>query len=142
MIHLELPWPPSVNRYWRNVGGRVLVSKEGKAYRSRVAVSVLWQCSGPYPIFGKGARLAVIIRAFPPDKRKRDLDNLFKAVLDAMEWRRKYPIGIYPNDSQIDRLSISRSWPLEPPATRPGGSLTVMIKETSELTEPENEWPK
>jgi len=38
-VHLTLPWPPSVNRYWRSVpmgrgrGVRVLISREGRAFR-------------------------------------------------------------------------------------------------------------
>lgn len=31
---LTLPWPPSVNRYWRAVNGRNILSAEGRAYRA------------------------------------------------------------------------------------------------------------
>ena len=33
-IRLELPYPPSVNTYWRSVAGRVLISKAGRMYRA------------------------------------------------------------------------------------------------------------
>ena len=33
----ELPWPPSVNHYYRHVGHRVLISRDGRHYRENVA---------------------------------------------------------------------------------------------------------
>jgi crossover junction endodeoxyribonuclease RusA len=48
-------------------------------------------------------RLAVEIEAHVPDKRKRDLDNLFKAVLDSLTHA-----GVWADDSQIDALRIVR----------------------------------
>nr|DAH86622.1 MAG TPA: endodeoxyribonuclease RUS [Caudoviricetes sp.] len=33
----ELPWPPSVNHYYRHVGPRVLISRDGRKYREIVA---------------------------------------------------------------------------------------------------------
>ena len=33
MIELTLPWPPSVNRYWRTFQGRMIISADGRAYR-------------------------------------------------------------------------------------------------------------
>ena len=40
---------------------------------------------------------------YPPDKRKRDVDNVLKPLLDALEHA-----GVYENDSQIDKLCITR----------------------------------
>jgi crossover junction endodeoxyribonuclease RusA len=53
--------------------------------------------------------LAVHITACPPDNRRRDLDNLLKATLDAMQHA-----GLYDDDSQIDSLKITRG-PVEKP---------------------------
>ena len=36
MTRLTLPWPPSVNRYYRNVAGVTKISAEGRAYRAAV----------------------------------------------------------------------------------------------------------
>lgn len=49
-------------------------------------------------------RLAVTIHAFPPDRRRRDLDNLMKALLDSLEHA-----GVYEDDSQIDMLQVFRA---------------------------------
>lgn len=54
-------------------------------------------------MFNINARIRLTIDAFPPDKRKRDLDNLFKAVLDSLQAAR-----VFPDDCQIDELSIKR----------------------------------
>jgi crossover junction endodeoxyribonuclease RusA len=43
MIELTLPWPPTVNTYWRNFNGRVLISAKGREYRKAVADQVLIQ---------------------------------------------------------------------------------------------------
>jgi len=48
-----------------------------------------------------GEHLKVTITAFPPDKRKRDLDNLLKAPLDALQF-------LYGDDSKICELTIKR----------------------------------
>ena len=101
MIELCLPWPPSVNRIWRSVGGRVLLSADGRAYRLAVAAAVLEQHGSGDPLTG---RLSMTLRAYPPDRRRRDVDNLAKAILDAIE----HAGSVYENDSQIDHLSIRR----------------------------------
>lgn len=111
---MVLPFPPSTNHYWRSVPGKgVLVSQKGRMYRSAVhalAVSQGW------PRFGC-QRVHVAIEAWMPDKRRRDLDNLLKATLDALTYA-----GIWSDDSQIDALTITRA-PLV------GGMLKVKIKE-------------
>ena len=92
----SLPYPPSVNHYWRRVGQRTLISKKGREYRAavRVAVRSLPKIEG---------RLSVRIYWFTPDKRKRDIDNILKATLDSMAHA-----GLYDDDSQIDGLHVVR----------------------------------
>jgi len=55
--------------------------------------------------------------AFPPDRRRRDLDNIQKPVLDALEHA-----GVYEDDSQVDLL-ITRRGPVSD-----GGSIRVQIE--------------
>lgn len=111
MLNLTLPWPPSANTYWRHVGLKVLISEKGRAYRKAVADQVLIQ-RGAKLLTG---RLAVDIIAFVPDKRRRDLDNLFKSCLDAITHA-----GVWLDDEQVDSLSIRRG-PV-------GGYLNVVVK--------------
>ncbi len=36
MVELTLPYPPSVNHYWRRVGSKTLVSRAGRRFREDV----------------------------------------------------------------------------------------------------------
>lgn len=107
----SLPWPPSVNHYWRMVGRMMIISKEGREYRQ--TVNRILRNSRTQPMVG---RLSATIFAFPPDARRRDLDNLLKSLLDAMQHGRAYA-----DDGQIDCLMIERFEPT------PGGKVEVEI---------------
>jgi crossover junction endodeoxyribonuclease RusA len=112
MLELELPWPPSVNHYYRRVGNRTLISREGRAFRQRICAILLG--SGIETMKGP---LHVHIEAYPPDRRRRDLDNLQKSLLDALEHG-----GAYVNDSQIVKLGIEKR------GCTPGGKVIVRIE--------------
>lgn len=101
-LTFHLPWPPSANHYWRHVGPKVLLSKEGRDYRKTVADEVLVQ-SPRLPSQPLGGRLRVWVQVFPPDQRARDLDNLNKSLLDALQHA-----GVFVSDSQIDDLRLLR----------------------------------
>ena len=101
MFKLNLPFPPSVNTYWRHVGSRVLVSKKGRQYQAEV--SSLLGRKKMEPLDGS---LVVDIRLIPPDRRRRDVDNSLKALLDAMQFG-----GVYLDDSQIVRLTVEKFAP-------------------------------
>jgi crossover junction endodeoxyribonuclease RusA len=99
-MELVLPYPPSVNHYWRHFRGRTLISRLGRAYRQQVQT----QCQGKGGQPPRDGRLAVAMDAFPPDRRRRDLDNIQKASLDSMQHA-----GIYEDDSHYAELRIMRS---------------------------------
>lgn len=98
MITITLPFPPSVNRMWRQYRGRAILSKAGRDYRKAAIVAA----------YGLGTvggdQCAVSIRAYLPDARRRDCDNLTKAPLDALAHA-----GVYLDDSQIVRLTIEKA---------------------------------
>ena len=96
---LILPYPPTMNTYWRHVGYRTLISREGRTFRRNVCALLGGGRRRP-PTSG---RIALALDASPPDRRRRDLDNLQKPVLDALEHA-----GIYADDSQIDLLVTRR----------------------------------
>lgn len=91
MLEIQLPYPPSVNHYWRHFRGRTVISREGVRFRQAVG-AILARRPVP-PMLGK---LAVSAEIFPPDRRRRDIDNVLKALLDALEHG-----GAFPDDSQI-----------------------------------------
>lgn len=113
LFYVTLPWPPSVNTYWRRNGNRYFVSAKGMQFRREVAFA----CLHDRGFFSEDARLAVVIEAYPPDRRRRDLDNLYKSLLDSLEHA-----GVYKDDNQIDQLCIYRKPSLH-------GKVTVLISE-------------
>lgn len=112
--HFELPYPPSVNHYWRRVGARTLISRAGRAFRRDVCS--LLAARRVRPLDGP---LAVQIEVHPPDRRRRDIDNLQKALLDALQHG-----GAYHDDSQIVALSITKRDVVA------GGKTFVSIQQT------------
>ncbi len=118
-VTIRLPFPPSSNLYWRTIyRGKyphTYLSKEGKRFRELVLAAVIEHRGGvPKPMV---SRLAVFIEAVVPDRRKRDIDNLFKATLDALTYAR-----VWEDDSQIDDLRIVRG------GTKKPGWLDVTIE--------------
>jgi len=113
-----LPWPPSVNSVYRMfVMGKVprmIISKQGREYFSKVAGLV----KELYRIRFEKARLKVRIIVYPPDRRRRDLDNLGKVTLDSLQ-----KAGIYRDDEQIDELIFLRC------EVRKPGEVVVTIEE-------------
>lgn len=102
-LQLTLPYPPSVNTYWRHpsrgpLAGRHLISQEGRDYREAVRAYVAEGCFGN--ITGP---VAVDIEAFFPDRRRRDLDNILKSLLDSLTHA-----GVWEDDSQITDLRIRK----------------------------------
>ena len=101
MIQLILPWPPSVNHYWRFGKGRFYISNEGKRYKMIVTGTMLQGRVKPF-----SGNVAVTIDAHPPDRRTRDLDNLNKCILDSCVTRHGLA-GVYEDDSQVKRLEAT-----------------------------------
>jgi len=100
-LTLVLPYPPSANRYYRRVGAKTLISAEGRAYRMAVLGAVAragWRRKDRLE-----GRLAVCIETMAQDRRKRDLDNICKATLDALT-----KANVWGDDGQIDDLRIVR----------------------------------
>lgn len=110
---IKLPYPPSMNTYWRNFRGNTVLSKAGREFKTAVAECVVEQ---NVPKYGSN-RLEVTLWLYPRSKLVTDLDNRLKAVLDGLE-----EAGVYDNDSQIDVLMIQRG------EIRKGGGIDVMIE--------------
>ena len=113
-LSFDLPWPPSVNNYYRHVGPRVLISRAGRRYRSMV-VSRL---GGLKKLAG---RLSLYAELYPPDRRRRDIDNVGgKALLDSLQ-----AAGLFDDDSQIKELHLLMLEPMPP-----DGLIHIELKET------------
>lgn len=102
---IALPFPPSVNRYYRSprsgpLAGRTMISEEARKYRAAVCALVSESKLGGQ----MEGLLRVVVEVFVPDRRKRDLDNLHKGILDSLTHA-----GVWGDDSQIDDLRIYRA---------------------------------
>lgn len=116
VISLIVPYPPSVNHYWRAWRGRVCVSAEGRRYAA--ALTIAAAKAGLRGLRLEGA-LAVRCEFYPPDRRRRDLDNVAKALYDALT-----RAGIWGDDSQVADAHFIRR---EADKARPRVELTISI---------------
>ncbi|MDE5878494.1 MAG: RusA family crossover junction endodeoxyribonuclease [Desulfovibrio sp.] len=119
-LTIVLPFPPSVNHYWRHVVMgkyvRTLISAAGREFKRKVARAVRIQLGRqPEPIMGN-CRLYVALHA--PDRRRRDVDNYAKALLDSLT-----EAGMWADDSQIQDLRLV--WG----SVLPGGKAVVTIRQ-------------
>jgi len=112
-MRLSLPYPPSMNHYWRSVRGRNILSRDGREYRARVQM-MGHECMS--------CRVQVVAVAYMPDRRRRDLDNLWKCLLDSL-----MHAAVLEDDSQCDRLEIVRG------PVVPGGRVDLEISEWTGL---------
>ena len=127
MLKLELPYPPTVNTYWRASGHRRFISKEGVAFKQAVVEYVI---ENDIPKLGD-APLSVFVALFPRDKRRTDVDNRLKAICDALQ-----DAGVYDDDSQIEFLAVLRQEQVK------GGKCVVIIEpiDEDELKELRETW--
>ena len=113
MIELTLPFPPSVNTYWRNFNGRMILSEKARKYKKDVADQVLLQKGNKH----YSGKLKLTIEMWRPDNRKRDIDNSAKAILDALT-----SAGVYTDDYLVVDLRLY--W-----AEDKGGYIKVKVEE-------------
>lgn len=98
-MKLTLPFPPSVNTYWRNTRKGILISASGRCFRSNALAAVMDQLKRrPQPIT---VNVEVSVLLCPPDKRQRDLDNYLKALFDSLTHA-----GVWVDDKQIKRFTV------------------------------------
>ena len=114
MIFMNLPLPPSVNSYRTVYRGMMRLSKEGRVFKAAVADYVV---EYRVPKLGD-SKLRISMVLFPRDKRKIDIDNRIKCVLDALQ-----DAGVFNDDFQVDELTIVRG------KTIKGGGIRVIIEE-------------
>lgn len=123
-VQLNLPYPPSVNRYWRTFRGRTVPSKEATLYKKAVKEigNQANMYNGTYWNELYSGEVEITIQLLPKltkagtaSKVCIDLDNCFKVVLDAIQ-------GIYiEDDKQVRKITASYGEPV------PDGGVQVTI---------------
>ena len=96
-VTATLPYPPTVNHaYVRTGTGGLALAAAGRAFRERARLEAR------VAFERLAGDVAVTIVAYPPDRRRRDLDNIVKGVLDSLTG------AAYADDSQVARLVVVR----------------------------------
>lgn len=98
-LYFELPHPPSVNGIWRGGKNGFYKSRNYKAWESEAGWAVREQARGKRI----GGPYAVQIDLRRPDKRKRDLDNIIKVLLDLLK-------NLHVTDDDSECQSIEAKW--------------------------------
>ena len=111
---LAIPYPPTGNTATRHAGGRHYTTEAVKRYRMAVATLAMAQ-GGAKTLAGQ---IKVVAEVYPPDNRKRDLDNAWKTAGDALT-----KAGVWKDDFQICDLRLVRM------PSRAGGQVVVHIEE-------------
>lgn len=111
----SMPYPPSVNGYWRSFKGRQIISRRGREYR-RNAMECL--CDLGLNETGLSERLSVSITLHPPTLRKYDIDNFCKGVFDALTHAE-----FWVDDEQVDSLMIKKGCKVK------GGRVDIKVWE-------------
>lgn len=95
-MRLVLPYPPSLNRLYRVVNGRPILSREARDYRARVQRQLAAEGYRP-----TSSPVAPSIWLYRP-RRTGDADNALKALLDALNGL------LWVDDSQVCELHLYR----------------------------------
>lgn len=103
-MKLTLPFPPSVNSYWRApskgpLKGRHLVSETGRKFQKAARAAIIEQLRAVPRPSSELAEVHIVL--YPPDQRRRDIDNYNKALFDALT-----QTGIWEDDSQVKRMLV------------------------------------
>lgn len=102
---IELPYPPSLNSYYRHVGSKVMISKNGRLFRDQVnQIAILDNVQNKF----NDKDLQVVITLYPPDRRKRDIDNVLKCLFDSLTHAK-----VWHDDSQVKRMFVEKNEPIE-----------------------------
>lgn len=134
-IRLYLNWPPSVNTYYiqskATLRGKLsprIISGAGRSFRESVIESVNEQVPliTTDPI---AEQISVTCVLHAPDRRRRDLDNYHKPLLDALTHA-----GLWTDDVIVDQLLTYRGDVVK------GGLVRIEITEAGPIV-PIDYWP-
>ena len=98
-LYFELPYPPSVNGIWRHGQGSFYKSKNYRTWERDAGWALKEQAKGKRV----AGPFAVQIDLTRPDKRKRDLDNTIKVILDLLK-------NLHVTDDDSECQMIEAKW--------------------------------
>ena len=116
---LTLPWPPSANNSKMPIRGRMVSTKKLREYHLLVAMLFKGKVKPMDPPYH------VTLDMYEPDRRRRDLSNFEKALVDSLvQW------GLLQDDCWVDRYEFTRDRDTDlRPVVRKDGRVVVTVKE-------------
>lgn len=118
-ITVRLPFPPSINGYWRSINrGKYvsqIISEDGRRFREHV--KTIFQATPVKVRFDGPVEVEIILRR--GDRVGYDCDNFAKAILDGLTHA-----NVWNDDRQVDALLIRRG-----PVVPKDGHALVTIRE-------------
>lgn len=114
-VILTLPYPPSVNVYWRKRGKVTYLSQRGRLFKTAVAEYV-----AQHNIMKFGSSEVEVMIVLRPRRKAgfMDIDNCCKAVLDSCQ-----DAGVFDDDNQVTKLTVERGTYIK------GGACVVVVLE-------------
>ena len=100
MLQVRLPLPPSGNNFYTIARGRKILSGKARDWRAE-CVGILQGAYTGKPLEDKDLCLHLTVTF--PDRRKRDIDNVIKPLMDVFTQG-----GIWRDDSQVGELVVTR----------------------------------
>jgi len=91
----------------------MVISRYGRRFREIVR-QIVWDVADDE---FSTELLELEIAGHPPDRRRRDIDNILKPLLDALE-----ASGLFCDDSQVMKILVEKCEP------RAGGSVIVAVR--------------
>lgn len=128
-IEITLPFPPSVNHYWRHTrDGNHYISAKGKRFRDQAFLACLSELAFE-------GIVSVEVQVYLPDRRDRDLDNLWKVIMDSLTHAKilkddSWKYVVKESIEAVGKIVTNKSG--EPefiPEIVPDGKVLVKIKE-------------
>jgi crossover junction endodeoxyribonuclease RusA len=105
-VTLNLPFPPSGNHMWHHTrSGQHYLTNEAKQFYATVILTLRAQT----PYRNLNEPLEVTCYLTPPDRRRRDLDNAWKVMGDAITRS-----GLWTDDKLIKKLTLIWREPAKP----------------------------
>ncbi len=100
-LKFTIPYPPSLNVYWRNFRGRMVLSSEAKQYKRKVR-DLFESDERLIPTAANKKRFVGLkIDVYRP-RKSGDLDNTLKAILDSLNE------NLYEDDRQVIEIHAAR----------------------------------
>lgn len=116
MMRYRIPWPPTQNHIWKHtcVAGKPRTYRTQKYKEFLDLTSLLVRPRRPM----EGGVMVKLVFS-PPDRRRYDVDNRCKAVLDALTH-----CGVWQDDSQIVTLLACKG-----PVDKANPGVEILIEE-------------